>query len=39
MAAASDVYRNLNLFGDVFEKVRTDYVEKPDDKKMVEAAV
>ncbi len=38
-AAASDVYRSLNLFGDVFEKVRTDYVEKPDDKKMVEAAV
>ena len=39
VAAASDVYRNLNLFGDVFEKVRNDYVEKPDDKKMVEAAV
>lgn len=39
VAAAADVYRDLNLFGDVFEKVRTDYVEKPDDKKMVEAAV
>jgi carboxyl-terminal processing protease len=39
IAAAADVYRDLNLFGDVFEKVRTDYVEKPDDKKMVEAAV
>ena len=39
VAAAADVYRSLNLFGDVFEKVRTDYVEKPDDKKMVEAAV
>src|SRR5271157_4358097 len=39
IAAASDVYRDLNLFGDVFEKVRADYVEKPDDKKMVEAAV
>jgi carboxyl-terminal processing protease len=38
-AAASDVYKNLNLFGDVFEKVRSDYVEKPDDKKMIEAAV
>ncbi|MCW2315679.1 carboxyl-terminal processing protease [Rhodoblastus acidophilus] len=38
-AASSDVYRSLNLFGDVFEKVRADYVEKPDDKKMVEAAV
>ena len=39
VAASSDVYRSLNLFGDVFEKVRTDYVEKPDDKKMVEAAI
>jgi carboxyl-terminal processing protease len=39
VAAAADVYRNLNMFGDVFEKVRNDYVEKPDDKKMVEAAV
>jgi len=39
VAAAADVYRDLNLFGDVFEKVRNDYVEKPDDKKMVEAAV
>ena len=39
MAAAADVYRSLNLFGDVFEKVRNDYVEKPDDKKMVEAAI
>jgi carboxyl-terminal processing protease len=38
-AAASDTYRNLNLFGDVFEKVRTDYVEKPDDQKLVESAI
>ena len=38
-AAASDTYRSLNLFGDVFEKIRTDYVEKPDDQKLVEAAV
>ncbi len=39
IAKASDTYRSLQLFGDVFEKVRTDYVEKPDDHKMVEAAV
>jgi carboxyl-terminal processing protease len=39
VAESADVYRSLNLFGDVFEKVRNDYVEKPDDKKMVEAAV
>ena len=38
-AAASDTYRNLNLFGDVFEKIRTDYVEKPDEEKLVEAAI
>ena len=31
IAAVSDIYRQLNLFGDVFEKVRSDYVEKPDD--------
>ncbi len=30
-AAASDTYRHINLFGDIFERVRTDYVEKPDD--------
>ena len=35
-AATSDTYRQLNLFGDVFERVRSDYVEKPDDSKLVE---
>jgi carboxyl-terminal processing protease len=38
-AATSDTYRQLNLFGDVFEKIRTDYVEKPDESKLVEAAI
>src|SRR5664279_5613551 len=38
-AAASDTYRDLNLFGDVFEKIRSDYVEKPDEQKLVEAAI
>ncbi|WP_188577237.1 S41 family peptidase [Azorhizobium oxalatiphilum] len=38
-AAASDTYRQLSLFGDVFERIRSDYVEKPDDAKLVEAAV
>ncbi|HXW50317.1 MAG TPA: S41 family peptidase [Xanthobacteraceae bacterium] len=38
-AAASDTYRDLNLFGDVFERVRADYVEKPDDSKLVESAI
>src|SRR5437867_9854373 len=38
-AAAADTYRQLNLFGDVFERVRADYVEKPDDGKLIESAV
>ncbi|HWV52861.1 S41 family peptidase [Pseudorhodoplanes sp.] len=38
-AASADTYRNLNLFGDVFERVRSDYVEKPDDAKLVETAI
>ncbi|MBX9739590.1 MAG: S41 family peptidase [Beijerinckiaceae bacterium] len=38
-AAASDTYRNLSLFGDVFEKIRSDYVEKPNEQKLIEAAV
>ena len=38
-AAAVDTYRQLNLFGDVFERVRADYVEKPDDGKLVESAI
>ncbi len=38
-AASADTYRNLNLFGDVFERVRADYVERPDDAKLVETAI
>jgi len=38
-ASAGDTYRQLNLFGDVFERIRSDYVEKPDDGKLVEAAI
>ena len=38
-AAATDTYRQLNLFGDVFEKIRNDYVEKPDESKLIEAAI
>jgi carboxyl-terminal processing protease len=30
-AAAADTYRQLSLFGDVFERERADYVEKPVD--------
>jgi len=38
-AAAADTYRQLSLFGDVFEHVRTDYVDKPDDSKLLEWAI
>ena len=34
-----DIYSQLNLFGDVFERVRSDYVEKPDDARMIEGAI
>lgn len=37
--ATSDTYRQLNLFGDVFERVRADYVEKPEDSKLIETAI
>jgi len=38
-AAGADTYKQLSLFGDVFERVRADYVEKPDDGKLVETAI
>jgi carboxyl-terminal processing protease len=38
-AAIEDTYRQLNLFGDVFERVRADYVETPDDTKLIESAI
>jgi carboxyl-terminal processing protease len=39
VAAASDTYRQLNLFGDVYERVRAEYVEKPDESKMIQSAI
>ncbi|MEZ5785039.1 MAG: S41 family peptidase [Xanthobacteraceae bacterium] len=38
-AESSDTYRQLNLFGDVFERARAFYVEKPDDTKLIEGAI
>ncbi|MES1991443.1 MAG: S41 family peptidase [Pseudomonadota bacterium] len=38
-AAESETYRQLDLFSDVFEKVRADYVEPTDDSKLVENAI
>jgi len=39
VAASAETYRQLSLFGDVFEKVRTDYVEKPEEAKLIESAI
>lgn len=38
-AAGSDTYRNLAIFGDVFERVRAQYVTPPDEKSLVENAI
>ena len=35
----SEIYKQLDLFGDVLERVRTDYVEKPEDTKLIESAI
>lgn len=36
---STDTYRQLSLLGDVFEKVRAQYVEEVSDEKLVEAAI
>ena len=38
-AGAADTYSQLNLFGEVFERVRSDYVEKPNDTNLIEGAI
>lgn len=38
-AAGRNTYRQLNLFGDVFERIRSDYVEEPEDEKLIESAI
>ena len=35
----TSVYQQLDLFGDVFERIRAQYVEEADSKKLIEAAV
>ncbi|MGE0725972.1 MAG: S41 family peptidase [Alphaproteobacteria bacterium] len=35
----NDTYRQLNLFGEVFERVRADYVEQVTDEQLVESAI
>ena len=35
----SETYRQLNLFGDVFERVRSDYVKEVGDEDLIESAI
>ena len=38
-AAGGELYNKLELFGDVLEQVRANYVVKPDDSKLIENAI
>ena len=38
-AAGDDTWRALDLFGDVFERLRSDYVEEVSDSDLIEAAI
>jgi carboxyl-terminal processing protease len=38
-AASADTYRQVNMFGGIFESVRSHYVDKPDDNKLIESAI
>ena len=35
----AEIYKQLDLFGDVLERVRSDYVEKPDDSQLIDSAI
>ena len=39
VAASSETYRQLAIFGDIFERVRATYVTPPDEAELVEAAI
>ncbi|WP_377294513.1 S41 family peptidase [Rhizobium sp. SG2393] len=39
VAANPSTYRELSIFGDVFERVRAQYVTQPKDDKLIEAAI
>ena len=38
-AEKNETLQLLGLFGDVFDKIRSDYVEEPKDKDMIEAEI
>ncbi len=35
----SEIYKQLDIFGDILERVRSDYVEKPNDSELIESAI
>ena len=35
----SETYRQLNLFGDIFERIRADYVDEVSDEQLIESAI
>ena len=35
----ADVYEQLDLFGDIFDRIRSEYVEEVDAKELIEAAI
>ncbi|KQI71886.1 peptidase S41 [Loktanella sp. 5RATIMAR09] len=36
---STSVYEQLDLFGDIFERIRSNYVEEVDDRELIEAAI
>ena len=38
-AAGSETYRQLAIFGDIFERVRAQYVTPPEEKELIESAI
>jgi len=38
-AGTTSVYEQLDLFGDIFERIRAQYVEEVDEKELIEAAI
>ncbi|TNE59912.1 MAG: S41 family peptidase [Alphaproteobacteria bacterium] len=38
-ASSTSIYRQLDLFGDVYEQIRTKYVEEVDDEALMESAI
>ncbi len=39
VAAGTETYRQLNIFGDVFERIRSQYVKKPEEQKLIKNAI